>query len=82
MSVVKKTVSIPKDLYNESKKLSNNFSKVISEALDEYIKRIKKEKLLSLAGVLNNNEDGKEFVEIIRSEDIKSEAKRQINWDT
>ncbi len=59
MPVVKKTVSIPKDLYNESKKLSNNFSKVISEALDDYIKREKKEKLLSLAGALNNNEDGK-----------------------
>ncbi len=82
MRVVKKTVSIPNDLYNESKKLSNNFSKVISEALYEYIKRIKKEKLLSLAGALNNNEDGKEFVEIIRSEDMKLEEKKQINWDT
>jgi len=82
MSVVKKTVSIPKDLYNESKKLSNNFSKVISEALDEYIKRIKKEKLLSLAAALNNNEDGKEFVDNIRNEDIKLEEERQINWDT
>ena len=69
MPVVKKTVSIPEDLYKESKKLSNNFSKVISEALDEYIKRKKKKKLLSLAEALNNNENGKEFVYRIRRKD-------------
>ncbi len=70
MPVVKKTVSIPEDLYKESRKFSNNFSEVIREALDRYIKRNKKEKLLSLAGALNNNEDGKEFVDRIRSEDL------------
>ncbi len=82
MSVVKKTVSIPEDLYKESKKFSNNFSKVISEALDEYIKRRRKEKLLSLAGVLNNGEDGKKFVDKIRNEDLKSERKRETTWNT
>jgi len=82
MPVVKKTVSIPEDLYKESKKFSNNFSKVISEALDEYIKRKRKEKLLALAGTLNNNEDGKEFVEKIRNEDLKLEKEKETNWNT
>ena len=41
MPAVKKTVSIPEGLYKESKRFSSNFSKVISEALDEYIKRNK-----------------------------------------
>ena len=82
MPVVKKTVSIPEDLYKESKKFSNNFSKVISEALDEYIKRKRKEKLLALAGALNNNEDGKEFVDKIRSEDLKLEEEKETNWNT
>ncbi len=82
MPVVKKTVSIPEDLYKESKKFSNNFSKVISEALDEYIKKKRKEKLLSLAGALNNGEDGKEFVDKIRNEDLKLEKEKEVNWDT
>ena len=82
MPVVKKTVSIPEDLYKESKKISNNFSKVISEALGEYIKSRKKEKLLSLAGALNNAEDGKGFVDKIRSEDLKREKKREKTWNT
>ena len=82
MPVVKKTVSIPEDLYKESKKFSNNFSKVISEALDEYIKRRKKEKLLSLAGSVNNTEDGKEFVDRIRNEDLKLERERETTWNT
>ncbi len=82
MPVVKKTVSIPEDLYKESKKFSNNFSKVISEALDEYIKKRKKEKLLSLAGSLNNTEDGKEFVDRIRNEDLNQEEKREASWNT
>ena len=82
MPVVKKTVSIPEGLYKESKKLSNNFSKVISEALDEYIKKKRKEKLLSLAGALNNGEDGKEFVDKIRNEDLKLEKEKETNWNT
>ena len=82
MPVVKKTVSIPEALYKESKKLSNNFSKVISEALDEYIKKKRKEKLLSLAGALNNGEDGKEFVDKIRNEDLKLEKEKEVNWST
>ena len=82
MPVVKKTVSIPEDLYKESKKFSNNFSKVIREALDEYIKRRKKEKLLNFAGSLNNTEDGKEFVDRMRREDLKSERERKTTWNT
>ncbi len=82
MPVVKKTISIPEEIYRESKKLSNNFSKVISEALEEYIKKRKKEKLLSLAGTLNSAEDGKEFVHKMRNEDRKLKQEREAYWDT
>jgi len=63
MTVVKKTVSITEKIYKESVGLSKNFSQTINEALKEYIKKRKREKILSLAGKLKDfEEDGMEFV--------------------
>lgn len=41
MAMVKKTVSLPEELYRETKSISNNFSEIVKEALSEYIKRKK-----------------------------------------
>ena len=82
MPVVRKTVSISEDIYKEAASLSNNFSKVVNEALKEFIKKHKRKNLLSLAGSWNNfKEDGTEFVDRIREDDKKTSEKRMKEWD-
>jgi len=85
LSVIKKTISIPEEIYEEVKELtsSKNFSKIVQEALNEYLKKKKAEKIMSLAGSLKNWEikDGKEFVDKIRKEDIEAQNEREKNWD-
>ena len=85
MNVIKKTVSMPEDIYEEIKKLENskNFSQIVKKALREYIEKRKKERIMSFAGVLKDwkIEDGKEFLNEIRKEDIKSQEEREKFWD-
>ena len=77
MSIVKKTVSISDDLYEEVQKFidSKNFSEVVQEALKEYLQKKKKERIVSFAGALKDwkIEDGIEFVDKIREEDVKTQ---------
>ena len=83
MAVVKKTVSISEDIYREAIGLSKNFSQTINQALKEFIKKKKREKLLSLAGSWEDfEEDGVEFVNRVREENKKASARRMKNWDT
>ncbi|AMM39908.1 protein containing DUF217 [Candidatus Desulfofervidus auxilii] len=83
MAVVKKTVSISEDIYREAVGFSKNFSQTINQALKEFIKKKKREKLLSLAGSWEDfEEDGVEFVNRIREENKKASARRMKNWDT
>ncbi len=81
MAVVKKTISLPEELYNEAKNLSKNFSELVKEALEEYLEKKKIEKILSFAGKLKNLEDGVEFVDRIRNENKILEEKRRKSWD-
>jgi predicted CopG family antitoxin len=85
MSVIKKTISISEDIYKEIQEIENskNFSKVVQKALKEYLEKRKKEKIMSFAGVLKDweIEDGKEFVDKIRREDIETQKERENNWD-
>ena len=77
MATVKKTISLPEDLYNEAKSISNNFSELIKEALKEYIRRKKIEKTLSTAGVLKDlKETGIEYMDKLREEDLLLEDKK------
>jgi metal-responsive CopG/Arc/MetJ family transcriptional regulator len=77
MVTVKKTISLPEDLYNEAKSISNNFSELIKEALKEYIQRKKIEKTLSTAGVLKDlKETGIEYMDKLREEDLSLEDKK------
>ncbi len=84
MSIVKKTVSIPEEIYKEAQEISNNFSQIVKEALKEYLKKKKKEKILSMAGVLKDweIEDGVEYEKKMRKEDIKTQEGREQSWDT
>ncbi len=84
MSIVKKTVSIPEEIYKEAQEISNNFSQIVKEALKEYLKKKKKEKILSMAGVLKDweIEDGVEYEKKMRKEDIKTQKEREQSWDT
>ena len=83
MSVVKKTVSIPEEIYKEAREISNNFSQIVKEALKEYLKKKKKEKILSMAGALKDWEikDGIEYEKKMREEDIETQEKREKSWD-
>jgi len=83
MSVVKKTVSIPQEIYEEAQEFSNNFSQIVKEALKDYLKEKKKEKILAMAGALKDweIEDGLEYEKKMREEDIKTQEEREKSWD-
>ncbi len=77
MAAIKKTISLPEELYKEAENLSNNFSEIVKEALSEYIKKKKIEKTLSTAGAFKDmKETGIEYVDKIRNEDISLEEER------
>lgn len=80
MKVIRKSVSIPEELYREVIKFESSFSKAVREALDEYIKKRKKEKIMSLAGKLELEEDGVQIVKRLREEDIGAQEKREIHY--
>jgi len=83
MSVIKKTISIPEEMYKEAQEFSGNFSQIVKDALNEYLKKKKKEKILSMAGSLKDWEvkDGLEYEKEMREEDIKTQKEREKNWD-
>lgn len=80
MKVIRKSVSIPEELYREVIKLESSFSKAVKEALGEYVKKRKKEKIMSLAGKLELEEDGAKIVKKLREEDIEAQKKREIHY--
>jgi len=60
---VKTCVNIPDELFNEAKKLSGNFSFVVTEALREYLRKKKIQKALSSFGKWEERE--KSSVDIV-----------------
>lgn len=70
---VKTSINIPDDVFNEAKKLSDNFSSVVAEALKEYLRRKKVEKAMSSFGKWGKRD--KRSVEIVS--DIRKEDKRR-----
>ncbi len=74
---VKTSVNIPDDIFNEVKKLSDNFSSVVAEALKEYLRRRKVEKAMSSFGKWNKREkDSVKIVNELRKEDKRRYADR------
>ena len=84
MNVIKKTISIPEDIYKEAREFSENFSQIVKEALEDYLKKKKKEKILSMAGSLKDWEikEGLEYENKAREEDIRTQKEREKEWDT
>lgn len=70
---VKTSVNIPDDIFNEARKLSDNFSSVVSEALKEYLRRKKIEKAMSSFGKWSQRD--KSSVEIVK--EMRKEDKRR-----
>ncbi len=70
---VKTSINIPDDIFNEAKKLSNNFSSVVADALKEYLRRKKVEKAMSSFGKWKQRD--KSSVEIVN--EVRKEEKRR-----
>jgi predicted CopG family antitoxin len=67
---VKTTVNIPDDIFNEARKLSDNFSSVVTEALKEYLRRKKVEKAMSSFGKWSQRDKSStDIVKEMRKED-------------
>lgn len=74
---VKTSVNIPDDIFNEAKKLSDNFSSVVAEALKEYLRRKKVEKAMSSFGKWEERDkNSTEIVKDLRKEDKRRYADR------
>jgi hypothetical protein len=74
---VKTSVNIPDDIFTEARKLSDNFSSVVAEALREYLRRNKVEKAMSSFGkwAQRDKSSGK-IVKDMRKEDKRRYADR------
>jgi len=70
---VKTSINIPDDIFNEAKKLSDNFSSVVAEALREYLRRKKVEKAMSSFGKWGKR--GKRSADIVT--DMRKEDRRR-----
>jgi len=74
---VKTSVNIPDDIFNEARKLSDNFSSVVAEALKEYLRRKKVEKAMSSFGKwAQRDKSSGEIVKDMRKEDKRRYADR------
>ncbi len=77
MSLVKTSISIPDDIFSEAKKVSDNFSSLVAEALREYLRRKKIEKAISSFGKWKNRDkDSVEIVNELRKEEGRKYASR------
>ncbi len=69
MAMLKKTVSIPKELFAQTKDINSNFSTLITLTLQEYIRQKKIEKALASFGSWKNfKEDSVKYVNRTRKE--------------
>ena len=67
---VKTSINIPEDLFNAARKLSDNFSSVVAEALKEYLKKKNVEKAVSSFGKWGKRDKSSaEIVKEMRKED-------------
>ena len=74
---VKTSINIPEELFNAAKKLSDNFSSVVAEALTEYLRKKKVEKAVSSFGKWGKRDkNSSEIVKEMRKEDKRRYADR------
>ena len=79
MAVVRKTVSIPEELYRQVTSEGRGFSEIVREAIEEYIRKKRKEKAISLFGSLKDWEikNGAEFVDEVRQQQLERQEQRE-----
>ena len=74
---VKTSINIPDDIFDEAKKLSDNFSAVVAEALKEYLRRKKVEKAAASFGKWSKRDkNSAEIVSDMRKEESRRYADR------
>lgn len=74
---VKTSINIPDDIFSEAKKLSDNFSFVVVEALKEHLRRKKIEKAVASFGKWEGREKNSvDIVNDMRKEDRRGYADR------
>jgi len=74
---IKTCINISEDLFNEAKKLSDNFSSVVAEALREYLRKKKVQKALSSFGSWEKRDKSSaDMVNEMRKEDTRRYADR------
>ncbi len=74
---VKTSINIPEELFNAAKKLSDNFSSVVAEALTEYLRKKKIEKAVSSFGKWGKRDKNSAgIVKEMRKEDKRQYADR------
>ncbi|NCO68634.1 MAG: hypothetical protein COY75_08055 [Nitrospirae bacterium CG_4_10_14_0_8_um_filter_41_23] len=74
---VKTSINIPNEIYNEAKRLSDNFSQTVAEALKEYLRKRKVEKAITSFGKWEKRDKSSvEIVNKLRKEDSRRYADR------
>lgn len=77
MSLVKTSITIPDDVLSEAKKVSDNFSSLVTEALKEYLRRKNVEKAVASFGKwTDRNKASVEIVRELRKDEGRKYAKR------
>jgi len=74
---IKKSVTLSKEVWEEARKLSSNFSRLVEEALREYIKQKKIDKAKKAFGAWKNR--ARESVEIVN--EMRRDERRN-RWNT
>ena len=76
MSLIKTSITIPEELLNEVKKISSNFSALVTDAVKEYIRSQKVKKAISSFGKWEDREkDSIHMVNEMRIEGSRDYAK-------
>ena len=75
--MAKTSVTIPDDLLIEARKLSDNFSALVTEAIEDYMRKKKVEKALGSFGKWSDRgKDSVDLVNEMRSEEGRTYGKR------
>lgn len=77
MSLIKTSITVPDEILNQAKKISDNFSAVVTEALKDYLMKKRVEKARASFGKWKKREeDSITIVNKLRSEEGRSYARR------
>lgn len=77
MGIIKTSITIPDDIFEEAKNFSGNFSALVAEALREYIRMKNIQKAMQSFGTWENR--GKDSISVVnelRAEEGRDHAKR------